>query len=196
MWEPGRKRNPRCLSFSILIKLTQYQMQALSIPNPKHPDSDVIAVTLAQTKESKMARTRLPSHLILTMKDYLKSTGGQLPVHLWQQQSPTKAKKREKLMHGESVGERTACGHDASTVYNSIIGSQRDSTGHKTILLPLTFAALVVSSLITFFRSQGCNTDRGDPGKHVCFIEHHRWIMISTSLAVVACWSGLLWVLT
>ena len=51
-------------------------------PNPKHPDSDVIAGTLAQTKESKMARTRLPSHLILTMKDYLKSTGGQLPVHL------------------------------------------------------------------------------------------------------------------
>lgn len=49
-------------------------------PNPKHPDSDVIAVTIAQTKESKMARTRLPSHL--TMKDYLKSTGGQLPVHL------------------------------------------------------------------------------------------------------------------
>lgn len=32
-------------------------------PNPKHPDSNVIAVTLAQTKESKMARTRLPSHL-------------------------------------------------------------------------------------------------------------------------------------
>lgn len=41
----------------------------------------------------------IPSHL--TMKDYLKSTGGQLPMHLWQQQSPTKAKG--KLMPDESL---------------------------------------------------------------------------------------------
>ena len=46
MWE---KRNPRCLSFSIFIKLTQYQMQALSVPT-KHPGADVIVVALAANK--------------------------------------------------------------------------------------------------------------------------------------------------